>query len=113
MESSQRRSACELIEAAVETGLGLAALSAEWLGKFLDEVTPKLSPVRERGARLMKDLREKGRGRCAHLGEFASGAREYLRERTGLAANAEVEALKQKVACLEQELERLKGGGSA
>ncbi len=108
-----QKSASEVFEAALETGLGLAAVSTEWLGHFIEQVSPKLAPTRERGARLIEELREKGREKRPEIGKFACGAVDWVKERSGLTRSAEIQALKDKVARLEQELERLKAGGCA
>ena len=111
MEDTSKTSASEAMEAVLETGLGLVVLSAEWFGKFADSVEPKLSPVRERGARLLEELKEKGRVKGSGVSKLATDAADYLREKSGLARSAEIQALREKVAALEQEVERLKAGG--
>jgi hypothetical protein len=108
MSHSERPKASEAFEAAVEVALGAAAVTLRTAGHAAREAYGKWKPGACRSRGLLEDLQRSGHEVRAQIRDFVGGLGSTLAGKSGLARTAELEALRQQVSRLEQELAQIR-----
>jgi len=100
----------ELLEKTVELGLGAALLTREAIAKLVEDLVKRGAVTREEGKKLLADMLEKGKGQKSKMESFIAEVAEQVLARADLAHRSTVEELQRRVAALEEQLERERGG---
>jgi len=108
MSHSERPGASEAFEAAVDVALGAAAATLRTAGQAAREACGRWKPGGCRSRELLEDLQRSGHQVRAQIRDFVGGLGCTLAGKSGLARSAELEALRQQVSRLEQELALLR-----
>ncbi len=97
----------ELLEKAVELGLGAALLTKETAGHLADDLVKRGAMTKDEGKKLVSDLLEKGKGQKEKMEEQLTKLVTRVIERSDLARESAVAELERRVAALEAKMEKL------
>ncbi len=100
----------ELLEKAVELGLGAALLTKETAAHLADDLVKRGAMTKDEGKKLVSDLLEKGKGQKDKMDEQLTKVVSQVIERADLARQSAVAELERRVAALEAKLEKLDEG---
>ncbi|MGD8377878.1 MAG: hypothetical protein PVF68_17240 [Acidobacteriota bacterium] len=100
----------DLIRKSLLAGLGAGAVTAETLRRTMDRLVDEGRLREDEASRLVEEMLEEGRD---HLEELQGSLTDAIRravEAAGIARAAELEALRERVAALEERLDALEPG---
>jgi polyhydroxyalkanoate synthesis regulator phasin len=100
----------EMLEKTVELGLGAALLTKDAAAKLVEDLVKRGKISKEEGSRLVSEMLEKGKGQKAKIEQLIAESVERVLTKADLARRSSVEELERRVAALEEELGRKRGG---
>lgn len=97
----------DLFKKFLYTGIGLAALTTEYLQKSIDDLVSNQKLSKEEGKKIVDDVMQKTASKKGEFeGQFKKVAEEVM-ERFNFAKSKEVEELKKRVALLEAKINKV------